>query len=196
MIKQSIYYLTFLPLLVMPAACTKHESNCTYLSGQGYYCLQTTKMMQPFEAQQQIDISFKDHHEMMIAELEVDQLGLRFVGLTPFGQKLLQIYFDNHKAKIDFSATKMVDPTLLTAILQLTLWPSESIKQGLSPSLRLEEKDGKRLIYDQQTLILEALYTDKKMPLSGVHLTIPRADLILDIKSLNAPVVNTEMSHE
>uniref|UniRef100_UPI00272DE7F4 DUF3261 domain-containing protein n=1 Tax=Propionivibrio sp. TaxID=2212460 RepID=UPI00272DE7F4 len=84
-----------LAVALLVAGCDDDGSSCTTLPGGPRYCLQTTDSIVPFDVQQKVDVSFDSRRETMIAQLEADAGGIRFAGMTPFGQKLLQVSFDN-----------------------------------------------------------------------------------------------------
>ena len=81
-------------LSVLLAACNGDGSRCTALPGGSRYCLQTTASVVPFDVQQKVDVVFDGRMDTIIAQVETDALGMRFVGTTPFGQKLVQLSFD------------------------------------------------------------------------------------------------------
>lgn len=174
-------------LLFTTVACTHKSANCAYLSSKGYYCLQPTTAITPFDVQQKIELTFNDVHEVMITEIEVDNQSLHFVSLTPLGQKLFHIRYDNHQTKVIYAVTKMAEPALLMAMLQLTLWPISSLHDGLSESLKLEEENSHRRIFDGDTLILDVHYIDAKKPHQKMRITMPKNKFLLDIETLTIP---------
>lgn len=84
-------------LLLTTAACNNdgRATKCVTLPGGGGFCLQPSTAIDPFEAQQTVDIHFQGKVETIIIELEVDSTGMRLAGLTPFGQTLLRVSYDN-----------------------------------------------------------------------------------------------------
>ena len=74
-------------------------------------------------------------------------------------------------------------PSLLIALLQLAQWPADAVRAGLQAPLTLEERaDQRRIIFrDEATLTIDYL---GEAPHRRMHLTIPAADLELDIENL------------
>ena len=177
--------LPVLLLLLTVSACSQDDLRCAILPGGSHYCLQYASDIQPFDVQQIIEITLNDRRETMIVELEVDQVGMRFAGLTPFGQKLVQASFDNHQAKAELMLDKRLEPTLLLTILQLALWPIESVRTGLDGSALLDETAGQRRILDGDNLILEVSYTGDRSPFGNMQIKFPSARMALEIKTLD-----------
>lgn len=181
-----LWHALLLTVLLALGACSedKSESSCPRLFGDGRYCLQPTTGLTPFNAQQKIDIRFRDRRDTLIAEVEVDQSGMHLVALTPFGQTLLQANFDNRVASATKTPDERLNPTLLIALLQLSLWPAESVQKGLQLPLTLIDEPGRRLIADGEETLLSIEYTGNMPPYRRLRLTIPAADLEIDIETL------------
>ena len=173
-------------LLLFATACSDemHDTHCAPLIGGGSYCLQPSTAVAPFEVQQSIEAHFRGKNETMIAELEADATGMRFVGLTPFGHTLLQVNYNNYTA----SAIKLPDPRLqpafLIALIQLALWPPDAVRAGLETPLRLEESADQRRIFDRNEVILTISYTGAQPPYQRIQMNIHGAAIELDIKTL------------
>ncbi|CAG0961271.1 hypothetical protein MTYP_00742 [Methylophilaceae bacterium] len=171
-------------IITTVTACIPHDSRCAILPGGGQYCLQDTNQIAPFEVQQKVDIAYKDHRETMIAYIEIDSQNLDFVGLTPFGQKLVHVNYNNQQAKAIALPDKRLDPALMVALLQLALWPVDSIRSGLSSRLIVEESDRQRLILDGSKLVMNIRYADSSVPYRQLQISIPAVGMELDIVSL------------
>ena len=182
--KCSILALLLLVLTACNEAEMKTETPCAMLIGGGSYCLQPTSDLPSFEVQQKIEANFRGRRETMIATIENDEAGLRFVGLTPFGQTLLQVGYDNREMSAATLPDRRLSPALLVALLQIALWPTDSVRSGLEAPLVLEEKPGQRRIlrHSETTLVID--YSGDHPPYRRLHLSIPDADLELDIETL------------
>ena len=174
-------------LLFALTACGENETPCAALIGGGNYCLQPTTDLAPFDVQQKVDARFRDRRETMIAEIENDTGSLRFVGLTPFGHTLLHVSYDNREAHAATLPDRRLSPALLIALLQIALWPAESVRAGLEAPLTLEEGSGQRRLLHQGETTLSIDYTGESPAYRRMHLSIPAADLELDIETL--PVI-------
>ena len=169
------------------SACRSGDPRCAELPGGGRYCLQTTSVLSSFDVQQKVDAKFGTRHETMIVELDVDPQGMRFAGLTPFGQKMIQASYDNRDVAVQLWPDSRLDPVLLLALLQLAWWPPESVRNGLDPSLVFDQQPGLRRLLLNGKLVLEVGYTDDQFLLGNMHIVLPAATLELDIKTLETP---------
>lgn len=166
-------------------------SRCTTLPGGARYCLQASTDLAPFDVQQQVDVVFDGRKETLIAQLEADATGIRFVATTPFGQKLLQLADDNHELRVDLSLARGLDPVLLLALVQIAGWPVERVHAGLAPTFEVLEvfetagvqrvirdgRDGKDLVVVRYTRGLPPQGDLRiELPTAGVELTITNLD--------------------
>lgn len=185
-------------LLLALSACGEfappRDDSCVGMIGGGSYCLQPSSTLAPFAAQQKVDANFRGHHETLIVDIENDADGLRFVALTPFGQKLLQLSYDNHTtnaAKLPGIKTdSRLSPAMLVALLQITLWPAEAVRRGLAAPLTLEENAGRRILANAGVPILSIEYRGAGAPWQLMHLNIPQLGIDIDVETL------PEMSRE
>jgi hypothetical protein len=176
-----------LSALLAATACGGRDPRCANLPGGGRYCLQTTAEIAPFDVQQQVDVTFNGRRETMIFELEVDAGGMRLAGLTPFGQKLIQASYDNREARADTLPDDRLDPSLLLALLQITLWPADSVRAGLaSRSMVLEEREGMRRVLQDGNVLLAVGYTGSLPPFGDMRIEFPAAHMKFDVKTLDA----------
>lgn len=176
--------LTPMLLLVM-AACVERDLRCADLPGRGHYCLQPTTIVAPFEAQQEVDATYNGRVEKMIVGIEVDANGMRFTGLTPFGQKLVQVSYDNRQVTSAMPPDARLNPALIVALLQLALWPVDAVQTGLSEPLTIEESYGQRRIFANYETVLTVSYFGTKTPYHRLRVAFPSAGIELDVKTLS-----------
>lgn len=181
-------------LLLATAACSETDPQCPALIGGGSYCLQPTTAVAPFDVQQKVDSRFRDRRETLIVELEVDATGLRFAGLTPFGQKLIQLGYDNRSASATTIPDSRISPALLVALLQLAQWPADAVRAGLEAPLTLEEHGQQRRILNRGEPTLTIEYGDGQAPWRKIHMIVHAADLELTIEPMDAasPAANAQ----
>lgn len=173
-------------LVLAATGCTQVQSRCVPLpSSNGQYCLQTSTGVKPFAVRQTVEINYRDVHEVMISDLEVSKEGLQMIAFTPFGQKLMQVNDDNLKVAAENPLAARLDPSMLVALLQLALWPGESVKQGLSPSLTLVETATEREVLSNDQVVLYMRYADKDMPYHQLSIEMPRIQFSLNISTLD-----------
>ncbi len=173
-----------LATMLLSTSCIKQDPRCVNLMGNGRYCLQPTSTITPFNIQQKVEASIKNHHEIMVTEIEVNAESMQLIGLTPFGHQLVHISYNNEKAKAVVSLDSRLDPTLLIAMIQLALWPVDSVRKGLGEPLLLEESNGHRRYLAKDVLVLDVSYANAKVPANKLNLFFPTVGLMLDIESL------------
>jgi hypothetical protein len=166
------------------SGCAGHDSRCAQIPGGGRYCLQTTAAVEPFDVQQKVEATLSGRRETMIFELEVDGDGMRLVGLTPFGQKLIQLRYDNRDASADRLPDERLPPALLLSLLQLALWPANSVRSGLDPSLALSESADQRRILADGKVLVEVSYRGDRRAFGEMRIALPSAAMELEIVTL------------
>ena len=110
---------------------------------------------------------------------------MRLIALTPFGQKLIELSFDNTQVHATRLPDTRLPPTLLLSVLQLTLWPAASVRAGLQAPARLEEQAGERRLVEADNLLMEVGYTGAGNPPDKLRIVLPAAGLHLTIETLN-----------
>lgn len=163
-------------------------SACTGLPGGGNYCLQSSVEVAPFDVQQKIGMTRGDQRETLIVQFEVDAQGMRMVGTTPFGQKLLQIGFDNRLIRLDTWPDRRFDPVLLMSLVQIASFPADSVRQGLGSTTVLEDSPGTRSVYCDGKPVVLIGYTRASPPFGDMVIRLPAAAIDLDIVNLDNPV--------
>jgi hypothetical protein len=174
-----------LAAVLLAAGCADSDPRCASLPGGGRYCLQATTGIEAFDVQQSVAILFEGRRETMIAQLEADADGVRFVGLTPFGQKLVQLSFDNREVKADTVSATRFDPALLLAIVQIAMWPIERVRDGLDDSMTISESESEREIARDGKRIVIVKYTRDRPPLGDLSIGFPEAALEFAITKLD-----------
>ena len=165
-------------------SCMLRDSRCTNLMGNGQYCLQSTAAVAPFTIRQIIKASINSNHETAVTDIEVNAQGMSLIVLTPFGQKIMHINYDNKEANAIASTSSRIAPSMLIAIVQLALWPAASVRDGLSDSLLLEENISHRRYLAKNKLVLDIQYANSELPYNKLHISIPTINLELDIEAL------------
>lgn len=182
-----------LAVALLVAGCDGDGSSCTTLPGGPRYCLQTTDSIAPFDAQQKVDVTFDGRRETMIAQLEADADGIRFAGMTPFGQKLLQVSFDNREVSAKTFPGKGLDPVLLLALVQIATWPAEQVRAGLDGAEVVDEgidnasnekAAQRRLVADGKDIVV-IRYTRGRPPAGDMRIELPTAGVEFSITNLD-----------
>ncbi len=178
-----------LAVALLIAGCDGDGSSCTTLPGGPRYCLQTTDSIAPFDAQQKVDVTFDGRRETMIAQLEADADGIRIAGMTPFGQKLLQVSFDNRDVSTETFPGKGLDPVLLLALVQVATWPAEQVRAGLDGADVIDEfmdnaPAQRRLVKDGKDIVV-IRYTRGRPPAGDMRIELPAAGVEFSISNLD-----------
>lgn len=178
-----------LAVALLVAGCDDDGSSCTTLPGGPRYCLQTTDSIVPFDAQQKVDVTFDSRRETMIAQLEADAGGIRFAGMTPFGQKLLQVSFDNRDVTAETFPGKGPDPVLLLALVQVATWPAEQVRAGLDGAEVIDDDSNdapaqRRLVKDGKDIVV-IRYTRGRPPAGDMLILLPAAGVEFSITNLD-----------
>ncbi|HRE17921.1 MAG TPA: DUF3261 domain-containing protein [Rhodocyclaceae bacterium] len=134
--------LVLLPTLL--SACLPGGDSCPTLPGGAPYCLQTAP--QHFATLQKTSIRFGSQQLTLLTRVESDVKGLRFVGLTPFGQTIMSVSWENGRvhAELPPALQGKLDPAVLLALIQIAQWPAEQVRAGLGPHWNMTETPNRR----------------------------------------------------
>lgn len=168
-------------ILILLALAGCANPRCPEIPGGPYYCLQTSTAVAPFTVLQDIHISRGALNERLIAQLEVDASGMRLVGFTPLGQKVLSSGFDNVAATGESLIDERLDPRALLSLVQIATWPLEAVESGLQADWLVDDSPTSRRLLHDDRLVMEVLKQGKPpcfdrldiaMPLVGFALTV------------------------
>lgn len=181
-----------LPLLAALGAfllggCTG-GTRCPALPDGLHYCLQDSAAVTPFDAFQSIHVEGPGIDLRLIAALEVDSAGMRMVGLTPMGQRVLETVFDNHTLRAPaIDAEGGIDAGALLALVQLALWPAHAVRPGLPEGWQLDETDGRRrVLHDDGRTGIDIQRTGSAPRWTAIELSLPAAGLRVQVRDLDA----------
>ena len=172
------------------------EKGVVNLPGGGSYRLQPSTALTPFEALQKVDIHFGERTETLIATIEVDKNMARFVGLTPFGHKLIEASYDNIVAHAEKMPDSRLEPEFLFAILQIALWPIDSVRAGFGETAIVEENCQphvqqanhspacQRRVRIDENMLIEIAYTGHSTPFEKLKIVYPYASASIEITTL------------
>lgn len=177
---------SLLPLLsvLTVTACVQMEPGCATLPLGARYCLQPSTDVPPFSVRQQVSARFKGQREMLIADIENRSEGLAFVGLTPFGLTVFQVGYDNRTTTKTRLPDTRLSPELLLGMLQLALWPADSVHRGLGDTAKVEDAPGQRRIFIEERLLMELQHDNTAVPYQSMQIRWPAIDMELNIRAL------------
>ena len=178
--------LSIAALTLLLAACTGGTGKCAHLPGGGRYCLIEGPWPE-FAAEQATDVIYGDKPLRLIARIQSGKDGLRFAGVTPLGQTLLQISWENGtlRSELPPALADRLDAGLFPALLQLATWPAAQVREGLSDGLTLIEKDGQRIVSDGQKNILIVSWEGTSLPYQRLRIEAPAARLLIEARTLD-----------
>ena len=86
--------LTVAALALLLTACAGGQGNCARLPAGGQFCLVDGPWPE-FTVEQATTVSYQDNSLHLITRLQSGREGLRFAGVTPLGQTIIQISWEN-----------------------------------------------------------------------------------------------------
>jgi hypothetical protein len=167
-------------LCLLLMACTDNP-NCPPLPGGAAYCLQSSTAVPAFTALQDLRLHGRGLDERLIAQLEVDNDGMRLAGLTPMGQRVLEARFDNHAATADSLAGSAIDARALLSLVQVATWPADTVRAGLMDGWTLEETPDRRRILHNEQVFMEILRVGSPPRYTSLTISLPRIELMLTV---------------
>lgn len=178
---------SLLAAALMVAACTPSGEHCARLPGEGRYCLLAGPWPE-FNAEQSSLVTLKGKTLHMIARIAAGPDGLRFAGLSPLGQTLFQISWENStlRAELPPALEGRLAPALLPALLQIATWPAERIRESLSEGLELLEQPGRRTVRGTAGEVLIISWEGNQLPYARLRIEAPTQGLIIDSRTLEA----------
>lgn len=164
--------------------CATPDPGCVRLPGGGQYCLQSSSAAPAFSVRQQVTAQFKNQREMLIADIDNSADSLDFTGLTPFGLTVFQASYDNRTATAARLPDARLSPELLLGMLQLALWPADTVRRGLGPDAEVQDSpDGRRILVHKE-LLMELRHDASPLPYQRMQISWPALDMSLDIRTL------------
>lgn len=170
--------------LALSGCASIGPSPCVVLDPQVSYCLQPPSVLGEFSALQQVELRWKHVAQTTLTDIESDGTALRMAVLTPMGQKLLELQYIPPLVEQLAGPRSRLDPAQLVALVQMALWPADSVRSGLRGAATWQEQAGKRVLWVDGATLLEVAF-EGALPYPD-HLTLrwPKQHLELDIRTL------------
>lgn len=179
-------------IVLLLAACQAERPGCAGLPGGGAYCLQSAAAP-AFSTLQQSVLTVRGERVTMLARIESDPRGLRFAGMTPLGQTLMSVSWENGALRADLppALAARFDPALLPALVQIAMWPAASVRAGLSPELELIEEEPNRRKLRRKSAggeedVLDISW-EGTLPYQRLRIVAPMG-VRIDVKAIDEPV--------
>ncbi len=170
--------------LALLAGCAS-DPRCPDIPGGPRYCLQASSAVAPYVALQDIRIRRGDLDERLIAQLEVDAAGMHLAGLTPMGQRVLEAHFDNRVATAGSLAGDRFDARALLSLVQIAVWPADSVRAGLGEDWQLDDAPARRRLLRDGTSILEVDRVGEPPRYQLLNIHLPDAGLSLTVRAID-----------
>lgn len=116
--------------------------------------------------------------------LEIDSRHLELVGLA-FGQRIMTLRYDGKTLQTwrDPHMPPQVSGQRVLEDIELTLWPTEAIRQALPAGWRIEDDGKRRTLWLEDVPVVVIVYPDGRRWGNGVVLTNQRYHYRLTIQS-------------
>lgn len=178
--------LSIVALSLILAACTGSTGRCAHFPGGGRYCLVDGPWPE-YAVEQATTVNFGDKPLHLIARIQSGKDGLRFAGVTPLGQTMFQVSWENGtlRSELPPALADRLDVALFPALLQLATWPAAQAREGLSDGLTLIEKDGQRIVSDGPKNILIVSWEGTSLPYQRLRIEAPAARLLIEARTLD-----------
>lgn len=170
--------------LLLLTGCVGSD-RCARLPGGAQYCLVDGPWPE-FATEQATTVSFQGQSMHLITRIESGKEGLHFAGITPLGQTLIQVSWENGglRSQLPPALADRMDAALFPALLQLATWPAERVREGLPDRLQLIETQGRRVVSDGQNDLLIISWGGNTLPYERLRIEAPSARLLIDARAL------------
>lgn len=177
-----IAVFSLLALLQGCALVSGHQ--CARLHADVTYCLQPAEAMGDVSALQQVDFKFLQHNDTVLVEFEIEGNAFTMVVLSPLGQKLMQYkYMPPNMIRTGGMVSKF-DPVLLTALIQLSVWPSQSVTSGLHGKFDWTATANHRLLRAEGQTLLDISSVGQPPAPDSLLIQLPFQQIELNIQTL------------
>lgn len=178
---------TLLIIAALLAACSGEPTSCPRLPGGERYCLQNAGGL-PFSTLQQTRLQFGTQQMTLLSRVESDSKGLRLLGMTPFGQTVMSVSWENAvlRAELPAALEGKVDPAALLALIQIAYWPADQVRQGLGPQWSLlEEQQRRRLRLANSDEDMLDISWEGSLPYTQLSITAPSVGFKMTARQLD-----------
>lgn len=174
-------------LLLLLAGCRPPAGGDIYLAPRVPFRLCPPEAEPDFFATQEVDFLLPGgRREMLLAAVENKAGVLSLVVSTPMGQTLFTVRVQSGTATVDARVPLpgQLDPRLLPALVQFSLWPEQVLRAGLAPGLRLEQDGARRTLLRKDKVVWTVLREGEGPAYSGLTLKNPGLGITLRIRAL------------
>jgi Protein of unknown function (DUF3261) len=169
------------------SGCEGAGSNCVRLALNAQYCLSSAPGPR-FDTEQASVVSHAGKPVQLITRIRSDEDGLRFAGITPLGQTLVQVASgrDGVSTQLAPGLAEKVDGTMFLALVQLAVWPADEVRKGLRGKLTLDETPQARAVMQDGKPLVMISWEGSEPPFDKLTVEIPSAGVRVESRKLDS----------
>ena len=179
--------IAFLLLALAGAGCRRPLAGAVYLAPGLPFRLCPPETGPEFFAIQELTFGFPGgRRETAVAAIENKGGNLSVVASTPLGQTLFTVQVRGRAVTVDarMPLPSGLDPALLPALVQFSLWPEAALRAGLEPGVRLEQDGPRRTLLLRGRAVWTVTRDGAAAPFKGLMLENPAMGLSVRIRTL------------
>lgn len=136
--------------------------------------------------QQLLTIQHLGQQRYLHALLDSDIERLQVIGLSPLGQRLFSLTWDNRELvwRTESAVLAKLDPRLLMADLQLAYWPLQSVRDALPENLTVEDFGTSRMVWQGDELLWWRSHDGARSPMGTLLIHNATARYRLRVETL------------
>lgn len=175
--------------VLLLVGCAPASERCAWLDRDARYCLQPTHTTTPMDQRQRLDLRLGGEQHTLLADVWVDAEQQQLVLVTPLGQTVAQLVFDNQSARLQGPPLPWptpLPPAALLAMVQIAWWPAAHVQAGLDRGWTLLDSPGLRTLRSPHGNAdwLQIRYEPESGPTRRVTMRLPQRAMELDIEVL------------
>jgi hypothetical protein len=171
-------------MALLTGCVSLRATNCASLHPRVRYCLQSAEVVGDFAVLQRVDLTWNQRKETALVELETEVSDLTMAVLTPMGQKLMQFKYVPPTMIPMGAVSNQVDPVLMAALVQLSIWPASSVSEGLSGQFEWKVGPNQRRLSVGGQTVLDISYVGVLPDPDSIQVHLPLQQLDMHIQSL------------
>ncbi|TXG93233.1 MAG: DUF3261 domain-containing protein [Rhodocyclaceae bacterium] len=180
--------LCYIVMVVFSGCATLRSPNCVSLHAGVGFCLQSAHAVGDFSVLQRVDVTWNQRKETALVELETESSSFTMAVLTPMGQKLMQFKYVPSKIIPMGGMPIQIDPALIAALVQLSIWPDDSVLTGLYGQYEWKTTQNRRVLSAGGQTVLDIAYEGVLPDPDRIQVRLPLQNLDMHIQSLGDTV--------
>jgi|TARA_B110000967_G_scaffold207470_1_gene256929 hypothetical protein len=189
--KFSMALLSYLALSFLLSGC---QSTNEKVGADKLPLLPQNTWQQSIQVNQSIEIEYEGRNWNGIAVLELSPDKLTMVHLSPLGQRLFTLIYDNGKTLPEIDADSIlvgqtIPAATIVSLLQIAIWPTDVLAPFYQGDWRLQTGEQSRMVFFRNKLVVSITLGDM---LTNVYsepwpasINIRKAEMDMNIKTLD-----------